>query len=100
MSSRALLLRISCKAGSQLLPGGHIARRAAGAFEPCLQLRDAHVVESGVADLDANRSCLERGLPAPFGAPELLQGHRASFVQALGGDLGDVLDTLAVAEGD
>ena len=88
------------EAGAELLPRRYVARGPAGAFEPGLEFGYADVVEGGVADFDAKSSGVERGFAAPVGAAELLQGDRARFVEGLGSDLGDVLDAVAVAEGD
>jgi len=49
-------------------------------------------------DLDAQRATIERRLAAPVAAPELLERQGSGLVQPRGGNLGDVLDTLTIAE--
>ena len=74
------------------------AGRAADALEPGFQFRDLHIVESRFTDLDAERARVERGLAAPVGAAESLESERASLVKAFGGDFGDVVYAVIVAE--
>jgi hypothetical protein len=75
-----------------------LARLTSGSFEPILEFRYLEIVESRFTDFHTQRGCIQRGFPAPFGAPELLQRKGARFVEACRYDFRKMLDALAITE--
>src|SRR5207245_2523753 len=93
-------LLVSPKPSSHLLSRRHITRRTARPPEPLLQVRNLKIIECRFVHLHAQRARIQRYLPAPFGSAKLLQRERARLIKALRRHLGDVLDTLTVAQAD